>query len=235
MIKHLLNSKVPYRYYALLMMLGTSSMAFAQQKNYTIKGKVTDSRTGQSVPGTTIKLKGTNQSVSTNANGEFTLTTSINPGKYDLVLSNVGYTPTTTSIELGNQTTLTLAPSLQEDLVRMNEVIVIGNAVGTSRKVLGNAVSTVNAKDIANSNATSIDQALTGKVAGAQISQNSGNPAGCISVQLRGPSSIVGGGSPLYIVDGVIVNNSSAELLDLGGYSQNRLVDINPADIENIE
>ena len=235
MIKHLLNSKVPYRYYALLMMLGTSSMAFAQQKNYTIKGKVTDSRTGQSVPGTTIKLKGTNQSVSTNANGEFTLTTSINPGKYDLVLSNVGYTPTTTSIELGNQTTLTLAPSLQEDLVRMNEVIVIGNAVGTSRKVLGNAVSTVNAKDIANSNATSIDQALTGKVAGAQISQNSGNPAGGISVQLRGPSSIVGGGSPLYIVDGVIVNNSSAELLDLGGYSQNRLVDINPADIENIE
>jgi len=235
MIKHLLNRKVPYRYYALLMMLGTSSMAFAQQKNYTIKGKVTDSRTGQSVPGTTIKLKGTNQSVSTNANGEFTLTTSINPGKYDLVLSNVGYAPTTTSIELGNQTTLTLAPSLQEDLVRMNEVIVIGNAVGTSRKVLGNAVSTVNAKDIANSNATSIDQALTGKVAGAQISQNSGNPAGGISVQLRGPSSIVGGGSPLYIVDGVIVNNSSAELLDLGGYSQNRLVDINPADIENIE
>ncbi|MNU86904.1 Vitamin B12 transporter BtuB [compost metagenome] len=151
------------------------------------------------------------------------------------MLSNVGYTPTTTSIELGNQTTLTLAPSLQEDLVRMNEVIVIGNAVGTSRKVLGNAVSTVNAKDIANSNATSIDQALTGKVAGAQISQNSGNPAGGISVQLRGPSSIVGGGSPLYIVDGVIVNNSSAELLDLGGYSQNRLVDINPADIENIE
>lgn len=235
MIKHLLTSKAPYRYYALLMLLGASSAALAQQKNYTIKGKVTDSRTGQSVPGTTIKLKGTNQSVSTNANGEFTLTTSINPGKYDLVLSNVGYAPTTTSIELGNQTTLTLTPSLQEDLVRMNEVIVIGNAVGTSRKVLGNAVSTVNAKDIANSNATSIDQALTGKVAGAQISQNSGNPAGGISVQLRGPSSIVGGGSPLYIVDGVIVNNSSAELLDLGGYSQNRLVDINPADIENIE
>jgi len=235
MIKHLLTSKVPYRYYALLMMLGASSIAFAQQKNYTIKGKVTDSRTGQSVPGTTIKLKGTNQTVSTNANGEFTLTTSVNPGKYDLLLSNVGYAPTTTSIELGNQTTLTLTPSLQEDLVRMNEVIVIGNAVGTSRKVLGNAVSTVNAKDIANSNATSIDQALTGKVAGAQISQNSGNPAGGISVQLRGPSSIVGGGSPLYIVDGVIVNNSSAELLDLGGYSQNRLVDINPADIENIE
>lgn len=235
MTKHLLNSKLPYRYYALLVLLGTSSMALAQQKNYTIKGKVTDSRTGQSVPGTTIKLKGTNHSVSTNANGEFTLTTSINPGKYDLVLSNVGYAPTTTPIELGNQTTLTLTPSLQEDLVRMNEVIVIGNAVGTSRKVLGNAVSTVNAKDIANSNATSIDQALTGKVAGAQISQNSGNPAGGISVQLRGPSSIVGSGSPLYIVDGVIVNNSSAELLDLGGYSQNRLVDINPADIENFE
>src|SRR6185436_18110749 len=65
--------------------------------------------------------------------------------------------------------------------------------------------------------------------------QNSGNPAGGISVRLRGPSTIVGSSDPLYIVDGVIVNNDSRQLIDLGGYTQNRLVDISPDDIERME
>ncbi|WP_379094027.1 SusC/RagA family TonB-linked outer membrane protein [Pedobacter sp. UC225_65] len=124
---------------------------------------------------------------------------------------------------------------MTEDLVRLNEVVVTGTSVATSRKTLGNAISTVGAKDFANSNATSIDQALSGKIAGAQITQNSGNPAGGISVRLRGTSTVVGAADPLYIIDGVIVNNSSTELLDLGGYAQNRLVDINPADIDHME
>ncbi|WP_040300499.1 SusC/RagA family TonB-linked outer membrane protein, partial [Arcticibacter svalbardensis] len=113
--------------------------------------------------------------------------------------------------------------------------VVTGTAVATSKRQLGNAISTVSARDIQNSTATSVDQAMSGKIAGAQISQNSGNPAGGISVRLRGISTVVGSSDPLYIVDGVIVNNSSDQLLDLGGYSQNRMVDINPADIDHIE
>ena len=69
---------------------------------------------------------------------------------------------------------------------------------------------------------------LAGKVAGAVVSQNSGNPAGGVSIRLRGPSTVLGSADPLYVIDGVIVDNSSAELYDLGGGSQNRLVDINP-------
>lgn len=237
MMKHLSRLSANYGLFIVMFMLGSfgSIDLYAQNKSYVIKGKITDMRTGQSVPGATITLKGTKESVSTNSNGEFSLLTKSNPGSYDLVISSVGYTPRTTSIVLGSQDQISVNQTLDEDLVRINEVIVTGNAVGTSRKTLGNAVSTVNAKDLANSNATSIDQALAGKVAGAQISQNSGNPAGGISVRLRGPSTVVGSGDPLYIVDGVIVNNSSSEILDLGGYSQNRLVDINPSDIENIE
>jgi TonB-linked SusC/RagA family outer membrane protein len=68
-----------------------------------------------------------------------------------------------------------------------------------------------------------------------QITQNSGNPAGGISVRLRGPSTVAGSSDPLYIIDGVIINNDSPQLLDLGGYSQNRLVDISPNDVERIE
>ncbi|RYZ50261.1 MAG: SusC/RagA family TonB-linked outer membrane protein [Sphingobacteriales bacterium] len=130
---------------------------------------------------------------------------------------------------------MNLDAQLGEDVLMLNDVVVTGNAVATSKKKLTNAVSTVSARDIQYSASTGIDGALQGKVAGAQITQNSGNPAGGISVRLRGPSTIVGSSDPLYIVDGVIVNNDSRELIDLGGYAQNRLVDINPADIDHIE
>jgi TonB-dependent SusC/RagA subfamily outer membrane receptor len=124
---------------------------------------------------------------------------------------------------------------MSEDALNLDEVVVTGTTVATSKRQLGNAISTVSAKELEGGAATSIDQALAGKVAGAQISQNSGNPAGGISVRLRGNSTISGSSDPLYIVDGVIINNSSSELVDLGGYTQNRLVDINPADIDRIE
>ncbi|NJC24925.1 TonB-linked SusC/RagA family outer membrane protein [Lewinella antarctica] len=67
------------------------------------------------------------------------------------------------------------------------------------------------------------------------VQQNSGDPAGGISIRLRGATTITGSSDPLYIIDGIIVNNSSNNLVDLGGNSQNRLVDINPADIDRIE
>jgi TonB-linked SusC/RagA family outer membrane protein len=87
-----------------------------------------------------------------------------------------------------------------------------------------------------------IDQAESKRVSGflrgipgAWVTQNSGNPGGGFSVRLRGPATISGSSDPLYIIDGVIVNNDSHELLDLGGYTQNRLIDIQPEDIERIE
>ncbi len=84
---------------------------------------------------------------------------------------------------------------------------------------------------ISRAQAVTVDQALQGKVPGAQITQNSGGPGGGgISVRLRGTNSFISGSDPLYIVDGVIVDNGSAQLADLGIRSnpQNRLADINP-------
>jgi TonB-linked SusC/RagA family outer membrane protein len=117
----------------------------------------------------------------------------------------------------------------------VDEVVVTGTGVPTERRQLGNAISTVDGQDIERSTAGSIDRALQGKIAGAQVQQNSGNPAGGISVRLRGASTVLGDANPLYIVDGVIINNDSPELIDLGGGAQNRLVDLNPNDIARIE
>ncbi|HYW30265.1 MAG TPA: TonB-dependent receptor, partial [Gemmatimonas sp.] len=99
-------------------------------------------------------------------------------------------------------------------------------------------IASVDSTVISRALATTLDQALQGKVAGAQISQNSGGPGGGgISVRLRGTNSFISGSDPLYIIDGVIIDNGSAQLTDLGGRSnpQNRLADLNPADIDRVE
>lgn len=210
------------------------SSVFAQT-SYIIKGSVKDSRNGLAIPGVSVKLENTVIVGATNSNGDYELRANVAPGTYKVSFGYIGYSKKVETITLGQAKEITLNSSIQEDLVGLDEVVVTGTAVATSKKTLGNAISSVNAKDLQSSNATSIDQALAGKISGAQITQNSGNPAGGISVRLRGTSTVVGAGDPLYIVDGVIVNNSSAELIDLGGYAQNRLVDINPNDIERME
>ncbi|WP_342644851.1 SusC/RagA family TonB-linked outer membrane protein [Mucilaginibacter sp. CSA2-8R] len=218
---------------ALLLMLCTAQFALAQNRQ-TVKGVIRDARNKEPVIGAVIRLAGTNVGTATDINGNYTLNATVPNGNYTLAITYTGYRTVNRAVTL-NQSPVTVDVDMSEDALNLNEVVVTGTGAATSKKQLGNAISTVSSRDLENSVATSIDQALAGKVAGAQISQNSGNPAGGISVRLRGNSTIAGSSDPLYIVDGVIVNNSSTELVDLGGYSQNRLVDINPADIDRIE
>src|SRR5688572_27294542 len=120
----------------------------------------------------------------------------------------------------------------------LGEVVVTGTAAPTERRAIGTSIASVDSNAISKSNAVTVDQALQGKIAGAQIVQNSGTPGGGgVTVRLRGTSSFISGSDPLYIVDGVIIDNSSSTLRDLGsrGNVQNRLADLNPADIERIE
>ncbi|WP_299823776.1 SusC/RagA family TonB-linked outer membrane protein [uncultured Pontibacter sp.] len=210
-------------------------VASAQGTRYTVTGTVTDARTKSALPGVVVRLQNTNTATATDANGKYNLVANQPAGTYQLVFSIIGFKPENRPVVLGASENVTVDVQLSEDIVGLDEVVVTGTSVATSKKQLGNAISTVSAASLENSVATSIDQALAGKVAGAQISQNSGNPAGGISVRLRGTSTVVGSGDPLYIVDGVIINNTSPELIDLGGYAQNRLVDINPNDIDRIE
>src|ERR1043165_5362024 len=127
----------------------------------------------------------------------------------------------------------------------MDEVIVTGVSAGTTRKQLGNYISTVKADELTKGATSNVLSALQGKTAGAQIIQNNGDPAGGISVRLRGISSVLSSSEPLYIVDGVIVNNATNRVTNtqnsydgntfVGTIGQNRLADINPADIDHIE
>jgi outer membrane receptor protein involved in Fe transport len=98
-----------------------------------------------------------------------------------------------------------------------------------------NAISTVKGDGILKSAASTFDAALAGKIAGAQVTQNSDTSGGCVSIRLSGTSTISGKAEPLYIVDDTIVDNSSNELVYLGGYVGNRIAAIKPNDIDHIE
>lgn len=232
-MKYFLPHLKEVRVLAALLILCFGQAALAQNTQ-TIKGVIRDARNRQAIIGAVVRLSGTTTATATGANGAYTLNARVANGNYTLSITYVGYRPFSRQVTL-NQNPVTVNAELSEDALSLDEVVVTGTGAATTKKQLGNAISTVSARELENSTATSVDQALAGKVAGAQISQNSGNPAGGISVRLRGNSTISGSSDPLYIIDGVIVNNSSSELIDLGGYSQNRLVDINPADIDRIE
>lgn len=225
---------IPFRFILSLCLFQLTLVSWAQS-TYTISGEIRNVQDGEPIIGATVLILGTTLGNLTDTEGQFSISAPLSSGTYEIQVNAIGYEPATQEIQLGSEFSVSVDISLTEDFLRLSEVVITGASVATSKKQLGNSISTVNISDIENSGARSIDQALAGKITGAQVTQNSGNPAGGISIRLRGPSTIVGNSDPLYIIDGVIVNNDSPELIDLGGYAQNRLVDINPQDIERIE
>ncbi len=215
------------------------------QTTFTLRGKVVMSN-GEPLPGATVQIKNTTFGSVTDVSGDYSFQVNVQAGSYILVFRSLGLLTKEVPLVLGTQTEVVNDISMTADILNLDEIVVTGTSVATSKRQLGNAISTVSSKDIEQSNSVDLTAALTGKVAGALIQQNSGNPAGGVSVRLRGVSTLAGSSDPLYIVDGVIVDNSSNEVIDVGGVartgvidiggaSQNRLVDINPRDIESIE
>lgn len=229
------------RKWILLVLLQLSSFAvFAQS---TITGTVTD-ETGKGIPLVSVTIKGTAFGTTTNESGQYTLVANVKPGSYTLVFSDVGFKTKEQAIQLtGGETTA--SAQLANDALGLDEVVVTGTSAGTTRRQLGSYISVVKGEDLTKGATGNVLSALQGKTAGAQITQNSGDPAGGVSVRLRGISSINSSSEPLYIVDGVIVNNATTRVTNtssnydggnfVGSIGQNRMVDINPADIERVE
>ena len=209
----------------------------AQATSGTVRGRITDAAGGRPIAGAQILVTGTRVGTVSNSTGEFTLT-GVPAGPRTVTVRRIGYQPVTQPIDVSTGATATLDVQLRVSAVNLGDVVVTGTGAPTERRKVGTSVGSVDSAMIAKSNALTVDQAMQGKMPGAQITQNSGGPGGGgISVRLRGVNSFISGSDPLYIVDGVIIDNSSAQLSDLGIRSnpQNRLADINPADIERIE
>ncbi len=213
------------------------------QAQVTITGKVTADK-GISTSNVSVLVRNTNFGTSTDESGLYSLTGNFKPGKYTLDFSGVGLKSKSFTLEIsaGNNR-YTVNADLAEDVLGLDEVVVTGTSVRTSKKELGNAISTISNRQLQNSGTNNLSGILNGRVMGAQVTQNSGEPGGGFSVRLRGVGSIFGSSEPLYIVDGIIVDNSSANVVNLNADAQgsriqagsNRLVDINPNDIDRIE
>jgi TonB-linked SusC/RagA family outer membrane protein len=239
-MKHVLLTRNLFRFTLLLLSFMLISVIIMAQ--VTISGKVTGGRNA-TLTNASVTLRGTALGTSTDDQGNYTLTVEVKPGKYTLEFSGIGYKTKTVSIDIGSANSYTVNASLDDDIIGMDEVVVTGTLGRSSKRQLGNSISTVSARQLQNSGASNLSAILSGRVMGAQVNQNSGDPGGGISIKLRGVGSITGSSEPLYIVDGVIIDNSSANVVNLNADAQgsriqagtNRIADINPNDIERIE
>jgi len=221
----------------LVLALACPILLVAQAPTGTISGRVTDASVGRGLPDVQITVTGTRIGALTGPNGEYTLT-GVPTGPRTITVRRIGYQPATQAVQVVPGATTTADVALGVSAINLSEVVVTGTGTATEKRKVGTSIATVDSALISRAQAVTVDQAMQGKIPGAQITQNSGSPGGGgISVRLRGVNSFISGSDPLYIVDGVIVDNESGQLADLGTRSnpQNRLADLNPSDIEHIE
>lgn len=199
--------------------------AWAQQQ--TVSGTITDAVSKQPLAGVSIFIKGSNKEIISDADGKYTL-----PGtakEYVLFVSLLGYQNQDVKISAANANI-----SLQPGNRTIDEIVVVG--YGTQkRKALISAISSVNAAEVKDIPVAGFNEQLQGKASGVQINSNTGIPGDGAFVRVRGTTSINASNDPLYIVDGVFINNTSLQTVNSGGRATSPLADINPNDIQNIE
>lgn len=216
-------------------------LCIAASAQVRITGKITD-KNGEGLPGISVALRNSNAGAISETDGSYGITADIKPGSHVLVFSGIGFKSREQSITIGNADSYNADVQLETDPLGMDEVVVTGTSQGTTRRQLGSFISTVKGEQLAKATTGNVLAALQGKTPGAQISQNSGDPGGSMSVRLRGTSTINSSSEPLYIIDGVIVSNSTRRVTNTqSAYdgvispAPNRMVDINPNDIERVE
>ncbi|MBN7817260.1 SusC/RagA family TonB-linked outer membrane protein [Algoriphagus pacificus] len=205
----------------LMLFLG-SAIAFAQSR--VITGTVTSTEDNLGVPGATVLVKGTTIGTATDLDGKYSI--SVPAGNNVLVFTFVGLSPQ--EVTIGNRTTIDVA--MEPDIQSLSEFVITSYGDQSKREITG-AIASVKGEVFENLPVQSFDRAMQGRISGVQVTSTSGQPGGTLNVRIRGVGSINAGNDPLYIVDGVQVNNGGLS----GQGSQNALASINPNDIESIE
>jgi TonB-linked SusC/RagA family outer membrane protein len=199
---------------------------------FQVTGKVTDN-TGP-LPGVTVRIKGVTMATSTGSDGKYSI--NVPDGNTILVFSSIGYL--TQEIVVGNRKTIDVR--LQEESSKLNEVIVTALGISRQRKALAYSVTEVKGDEFTQARENNVANALTGKVAGVNATGLSTGPGGSSRVIIRGNGSLSGGNQPLYVINGMPLENSvpggsattngSAGNVDRG----DGIAGINPDDIESI-
>ena len=227
--------------FSLLLLVLVSASAFAQNRRIT--GRITVEGSGEAVAAASVNVVGTALGAYTDDQGRFSIAAP--EGPVTLRVRRIGYIQKSVPVPAGaTESNVGLA----RDILQLETQVVTGTATTVSSVNAANAVTVVSGEKLNKVPAQTIDYALQGKVPGAIITQNSGAPGGGVQIQLRGVSTINASFQPLYVIDGVIVDNSqiangtNAITQAAGGnfgstqdQRVNRTADLNPNDIENIQ
>lgn len=210
----------------------SASCLMAQQK--AISGKVSSAK-GDAIGDVTVVVKGTNRSVKTNADGSFTIQAA--PGEI-LIFKSIGTSEESRIVGTGSSYNVVLADAEEA----ITEVVVTAMGIKKEKKALGYAVQDIKADELMKNKSANVVNSLAGKIAGVNVTQSSGAAGAGAQIILRGGTSLERDNQPLFVVDGVIYDNSTV----LGGNSgfdgaqstatsnSNRIMDVNPEDIENV-
>lgn len=194
-----------------------------------LTGTVSDSETGEVLPGANVSIDGSTMGASSDTEGRYNIT-GLEPGSYTVRATFIGYQPNTREITIEEgQETMTVDFALQPAAMAMDEMVVVGYGTQTRGSITG-TVSSIQADDINVSGQSSIEQSLQGRVSGVQVVQTGGGkPGGGISVNVRGIGTI-NSESPLYVIDGVPIQEDTGGQLGTGVLNS-----LNPSDIESID
>jgi TonB-linked SusC/RagA family outer membrane protein len=199
----------------------------ARQETISGTVKIAGNKDG-GLSGVGVAVKGGKQAVATNASGFYRITNV--PSNATLVFTYVGFE--TAEVKINGRTQINV--ELKENYSDLDEVVVVGYGAQKKRDLTG-SIGSISADQMDRFPSGNLNTSLQGKIAGLQITINSGEPAAGATVRIRGASSISGGNQPLYIVDGMPINVQTFSASDDAGATFSPLSDINPADIESIE
>ena len=212
-----------------------------------IRGRVTDAATGAPVVGVQVRVEGTQIGALTTAEGTYTLT-GVPAGPRVLVTRRLGYAPARAPLSVPTAGDATQNFALEKVATTLNDVVVSALGQTTQQRALGTAQQSVTGAAIAETQRENFVNALQGRVAGVQVTSTSGVPGASSSITIRGVSSISSSNQPLFIIDGLPMDNktihTSAFASSFGGSSYsfenrgvdftNRAADLNPEDIESL-
>ncbi|WP_225443931.1 SusC/RagA family TonB-linked outer membrane protein [Echinicola arenosa] len=194
-----------------------------------VSGTVLDSN-GDPLPGAAVSVQGLSRGTVTDLDGKFSIDV---PEGSTLVVSFLGFT--TKTVEVGNQTEIRVV--LEEEASALNEVVVTAFGMDKQEKALGYATSTIKSDELVKVATPNLATALYGKAPGVKIATGAGGATSAVNIQIRGVNSITGKNQPLIVLDGVPIRNEEVTNNNYWGDQRlrgNGLLDINPADVDNI-
>lgn len=219
------------KFLATITFLLIGGLLLVEAQNVKITGTVTSSDDGSPLPGVSVLVKGTTIGVATNINGKYEI--SVPSSATTLEFSSIGYS--TQAVEIAGRSIIDVVLASASE--QIEEVVVTALGISREKKSLGYAVQDVKGEELAKVRTTNVINSLTGRVAGVQISSASGQMGGGAKINIRGNTSLTKNNQPLFVVDGVPLDNTDYSYGATGrvGYDLGNLAaDINPDDVESM-